>query len=600
MFAVVITIALAKLVSVSAADRDLAIQVAAAQQSAADQGSSTLGGQVQLLSGGSEASGVAVEIFSATALGSPLTSTATDAAGNWKVPNLPAGAYKLRFRGAGFAEVWYPQALTSTDAKPVDVQVGQKATNLNVTLGGLPATISGSVVGDNVAGAVLTLSVPVSELPRDGAPPTASSAAPTSTRPTQVQTGAPVSTPAPGRAPALGAPVPAAAAPTPAQSSAAGAAAATVALQPGAIVKSVPIGSDGSFTLDNVISPAVYELTVSKAGYATASQKVDLDGGEDREGVDLRLRTGDGLISGTIIGPAGPVGGAVVTATTGTTSMKTVSLTRGAIGTFILRGLVTPGSYTVTVVAKGFGTQSSTLSLTAGQKLTGVRFTLARSAGAISGTVTTLPDNKPAPNVTVAVTGGSTDLKTVTQSATAVGSWKIDGLAIPGSYTVTFSREGLESQTVAVALRPDRIGERRTGRTGHRGDHEAVRRHHLRHGDPTGPTGRRGERDAVLRDHDVRGDQRLATVEPTGPLRDHRRGAGDVHPVDQPARDQPHHGHRHGHRRSAADLRPGADPGRVDQRHGDRRRRRHPGRPAGLALPVGQLPDAGLPDHHHR
>jgi len=83
----------------------------------------------------------------------------------------------------------------------------------------------------------------------------------------------------------------------------------------------------------------------------------------------LRLRTGDGLISGTVTGPDGPLGGAVVTATTGTTKVETVSLTEGDVGAFTVQGLGTPATYTVTVTSPGFTTQTSTLSLTAGQKL---------------------------------------------------------------------------------------------------------------------------------------------------------------------------------------------------------------------------------------
>ncbi len=171
VFAVVITIALSRLVSTSAADRDLAIQVAAARQSTAAAGSSALGGQVKLLATGGPAAGVAVDIFTASALGSPLVSTATDAAGHWNAANLQDGAYKIRFSAAGFSQIWYPSATDATGATAVNLQVGQKMGGLGVALGGLPATVAGAIVGDDVAGAVLTVSVPQADLPRSGAPP---------------------------------------------------------------------------------------------------------------------------------------------------------------------------------------------------------------------------------------------------------------------------------------------------------------------------------------------------------------------------------------------------------------------------------------------
>jgi 5-hydroxyisourate hydrolase-like protein (transthyretin family) len=438
VFAVVITIALSRLVGVSAADRDLAIQVASARESNSTTGTSTLGGTVKLLTDGSPAAGVAVELFDATALVSPLTSTATNDKGVWSLPALAAGSYKLRFRGAGFAEIWYPAALTGADATAVQLQVGQKVTNLTTTLGGLPATVSGTVLGDDVAAAILTVSVPAADLPRGGAPPTAAATPALVTAQPVPPAGSPTIITKPAGAPSTAVPT-ASAAPT---DSANG----------GAVVQTLPIGADGSFSVADLPSPAVYDLTVSKAGYATATQRIDLSGGESRKGVQLRLRTGDGLISGTVTGPDGPMKGAVVTATTGKTVVTTVSLTEGAVGTFTLRGLVTPGSYTVSVTAPNFTTTSSTLTLAAGQKLTGVQLAMARSSGSLTGLVTVLPDGTPAPGVSVTITTGGTTVTTVTQSTGSIGAWTVAGLPVPGAYTVTFSRPDLQSQTVAVSL----------------------------------------------------------------------------------------------------------------------------------------------------
>jgi hypothetical protein len=63
-----------------------------------------------------------------------------------------------------------------------------------------------------------------------------------------------------------------------------------------------------------------------------------------------------------------------------------------------------------------------------------------------------MPGNVPAAGVTVTVTSGATKVTTITQSAGTPGAWTIAGLPIPGAYTVTFSRDDLQSQTVAVNL----------------------------------------------------------------------------------------------------------------------------------------------------
>ncbi len=446
VFAVVITIALSRLVGVSAADRDLALQVASARQSGAATGSSALGGKVMYLTGGAPAQDITVEVFSAGDLTNPVISTATGKDGTWAVSSLPAGSYKIRFRGAGFAEVWYPNALDGASAKPVQLDAAQKVTDLAVTLGGLPATISGQVTGSDVAGAILTVQVPMEGLRPAGQTAPASNA-PGSAGSAPTVTAQPV---IPGSDTGHPATAGNGASPTGTSSAGNGSAASNNA---GAVLKTIPIGSDGLFTLTDLPSPAVYDLVVSKLGFASDTQRVDLSGGETRTGVTLVLRSGDGLISGTVTGPDGPLGNAVVTATSGNTTVRTLTLTKGDVGAFTLRGLATPATYTVTVTAPDFTPVTSTLTLTESQKLTGVLLSLSASAGSLSGMVTLLADGSPATGVTVTVASGSNQpLTTVTQSGASAGLWSMSGLPIPGTFTVTFSRADLESQTVSVAL----------------------------------------------------------------------------------------------------------------------------------------------------
>ncbi|MGS0688898.1 carboxypeptidase regulatory-like domain-containing protein, partial [Nakamurella sp. GG22] len=365
VFATVLTIALTALVGQSAADRDLAIQVAAAQNTDGLAGTSALGGSVVLLTSGDPVPGVSVELFDAAATTTPIANAATGDDGTWTIDNLPAGAYKFRVRGAGFAEIWYENALTAAEAKEVVLNLGQQIRDLKVTLGGLPASVSGEVVGSDVAGAVLSVQVPVEFLPADPAAVADNEAAASDLTPA------------------------------------------------GAVLRTVPIGSDGLFEITDIASPAVYDLVVTKTGFATATERVDLTGGESRSGVQIRLRTGDGLISGSVTGPDGVLGGAVITATTGTTTAETVSLTEGDIGGFTLRGLVTPATYSVTVTSPGFSPQTTSVSLADGQTLTGVQLAVARSAGSLNGIVSTVPGNEPAAGVTVSVTAGTDTVETV-------------------------------------------------------------------------------------------------------------------------------------------------------------------------------------------
>ena len=60
-----------------------------------------------LLTTGAPAPGVTVELFEEGQSGTPLASTATSDDGVWALPGLAAGKYQIRFRSAGFVEVWF-------------------------------------------------------------------------------------------------------------------------------------------------------------------------------------------------------------------------------------------------------------------------------------------------------------------------------------------------------------------------------------------------------------------------------------------------------------------------------------------------------------
>ncbi|GAA4711878.1 carboxypeptidase regulatory-like domain-containing protein [Nocardioides conyzicola] len=391
VFAIVITLALSKLVGQSAADRNLALEIAQARNAAATSGSSGMSGTVLLLTSGQPVPGVAIDVYPADDTSAPVATTATSKQGTWAVSDLPAGDYKLTFRGAGFVQLWFPQALSADNSETVTLEANSKKAGLDVSLGGVPASIKGTVLGDDVSAATLALTVPVASVP--------------------------------------------------------GSASGT-----GAIVQTVPIGADGSFELTNVPSPSVYDLVVSKTGYATATQRVDVSAGEERGGVEITLRKGDGVISGVVSSSAGHLGGVTITATSGQTEVTTISLNNGDVGTFTLRGLPTPASYTVVASKPGFASQTMTLTLGKGQKLTGVGMTLGKSSGSLKGDVSLLPDRAPAAGVAVTVTDGEHTIVTATQSSGDIGAWKVGGLAVPGTYTVTFTRADLASQTVSVSL----------------------------------------------------------------------------------------------------------------------------------------------------
>ncbi len=403
VFAIVITVALSSVVSRSAADRNLAIKVAQARDSGATSGRSALAGSVVDLATGAPLAGVSVDVFLADDAAQAVATTASDAAGTFRLERLAAGDYVIRVRGAGFAEVWYPAAAAPGDATTVTAAEGENVSGLVVVAGGVPATIAGTVVGVDVAGATVSLELPLDTDPLAGnvGPEPREAPSPTS----------------------------------------------------GAVVRTVPVTSDGAFELTDVPSPAVYDVVVTKLGFTTNVQRLDLAAGEARLGVELPLVLGDGTITGQVLGAEGPLGRASVVAVSGTTRVETVSLTAelGDEGSFALRGLPTPGTYTVVVTADTYSAATLTFSLTATQQLTGVDIVLGRDRGSLGGAVS-VAGGGDAGGVNVTISDGATTVQTVTRSTSPVGAWEVDGLAVPGTYTITFERADLEQQVLSVSL----------------------------------------------------------------------------------------------------------------------------------------------------
>lgn len=430
IFAVVVVVALGSVVQRSTADRDLALEVAQAKQEGNATGTGRIAGSVVDLSTGAAVNSVAVAVFSADDTASAIVTTSTNEAGRFAVSSLPAGSYLVEVTGAGYAASWYPAAAAAADAGPVSLTDGSAVTDLVVVVGGTPASLAGSVTGDDVGGTTLTVQLPldVGILAGNG---TAATAAP---------------------AAALG-PVAQPNEVSPAifdREPAAPAAPSAPAVPDGAVLATVPVASDGAFEVTGLPSPGIFDLVVTKPGYATTVQRIDVAAGEERKALDLPLTTGDGTITGTVEGKDGPLGGASVTASSGATTIDTVSLTQDDVGSFELQGLPTPGTYTVTVSAPGHADATLSLSLIEGQNLAGVAVVLGTDTAALSGRVT-VPGGD-ASGVSVTVTDGALTLATVTQSRSPVGAWQVTGLRVPSTYTVTFSKDGLESQVSSVKI----------------------------------------------------------------------------------------------------------------------------------------------------
>ena len=82
-------------------------------------------------------------------------------------------------------------------------------------------------------------------------------------------------------------------------------------------VQEVQVSADGSFVFEAVPSPASYQLVVSRPGSTTVVRDVVLGPGQAVDDIEVVLLGGDGVISGTVATPDGPLGAATVEGTDG-------------------------------------------------------------------------------------------------------------------------------------------------------------------------------------------------------------------------------------------------------------------------------------------
>jgi hypothetical protein len=317
-----------------------------------------------------------------------VSSAASQEDGTYALEGLLPGIYKLRFSSSGFKEVWFPTGTTITNAKPIPVSATTQTKGINVTIEGLPGSLSGKVDPGFASGAV-----PVS----------------VSVRP-------------------------------------------IIASVPGTPVGGAATDALNQFLLANLPTPGTYELSFSAPGYQATTVTQDLKGGEQLVTNTVRLVANAGSISGTVTDGNNPLGGVVVTAISEGKALTSATPTSGAVGRFTVPGLASPQTYLMTFSKDGFGAETITVDLGPGQDRNDLVVVLTGGTGSVSGKALDGDGATGLGDVTVTIAGGTTSLATKTLTAGLVGTYIVSGLPTPGSYTVTFAVDGHATQTVPVTL----------------------------------------------------------------------------------------------------------------------------------------------------
>ena len=250
-------------------------------------------------------------------------------------------------------------------------------------------------------------------------------------------------------------------------------------------VGSAATGDDGTFTLPSLI-PGQYRLRFSAEGFGEAwytNPEPGPDGASDatvlgtpagapsavpgdlvriqatkvHTGLDVVIGGTTGRLTGQIALPPGSANTPLtVTATliteSGAADSDVQEFTQVTTdGTIDLAGLPTPGTYQVTVTGPGFATQSFQQAVGGGQAATLNAVTLSASSGVIDGTAR---DGAGAAlgGVTVVARSGGQEFRATTPTPGSIGVFRLVDLPTPGTYVLTFEKEGFSSQTIALDL----------------------------------------------------------------------------------------------------------------------------------------------------
>jgi hypothetical protein len=354
----------------------------------ADLGGS-IAGSVNALSNTKGVGRITVEAIRESKNGPVLVSSAASQEdGTYALEGLLPGVYKLRFSSSGFKEVWFPTGTTITNAKPIPVSATTQTKGINVTIEGLPGSVSGKVDPGFASG-----TVPVS----------------VSVRP-------------------------------------------IIGSVPGTPVGGTSTDPLNQFLLANLPTPGTYELSFNAPGYQATTITQDLKGGEQLVTNTVRLAANTGSVSGTVTDGVNPLGGVVVTAISEGKALTSATPTSGAVGRFTVTGLASPQTYLMTFSKDGFGAETITVDLGPGQDRNDLVVVLTGGTGSVSGKAFDGDGATGLGDVTVTIAGGTTSLTTKTLTAGLVGTYIVSGLPTPGSYTVTFTVDGHATQTVPVTL----------------------------------------------------------------------------------------------------------------------------------------------------
>ena len=339
---------------------------------------------------------VAVQAFRVKAEGDPelAAEAATDDDGVYVLGSLLPGSYQLKFKAAGFSEVWFPGVSSQSDAEVISLAPQGEELGLNVELVGAAGSFVGMIDQSGSGGAAANFRVTATVILPNPDPDDP---------------------------------------PEPIEGT---------------------VNPDGSYELGDLPAPNDYLVRIEDldGNFATEEFVISVAAGEKKQLNPVVPSASAGQLGGLVVDGAGiALGGVTVVVRNGDFMLEAVTPTTGDTGSFRFIGLPTPATYIVTFSLEGFTGQTIALELGPGATEDSLRASLVGGLGRINGTVRD-PLGNPLGATAVIVEGNgfsaATAALTDAGSTGGVGSFYVSAIPVPGSYTVTLQLDGYESVTV--------------------------------------------------------------------------------------------------------------------------------------------------------
>lgn len=228
-----------------------------------------------------------------------------------------------------------------------------------------------------------------------------------------------------------------------------------------------PVGAtsssaDGTYSFTG-LNAQDYKVLASGAGFSRLwlggdsfddATAVSVNLGEVADGNDLVLEGRPGSVAGQVIA-ADPAGAVAILYREGEAieSLVDAEVARVDVapdGTFLFEEVPSPAAYVLAIAKQGFSAERRPVRLNGGQAAEGIEVLLRAGNGTIAGEVVG-PDGALG-NVTIEATDGVSTISTVSLTTGDLGAFALRELPTPGTYTVTFTRDGYAPESLSVSL----------------------------------------------------------------------------------------------------------------------------------------------------